>query len=465
MNGGIFYNKSWGVEGITDLPITWCSSNKDNYDNTCERTCENPNDCVRPDPAEPERCLCPENHMIFGDSCIPQEECGCYVQEEGVVLAEGEFYINSRCTRRSTCSNNQIIEASYQCSDHATCDERTVSVNVTAIKTTKERSDVHPQLLRCCQRSVLREGEFYINSRCTRRSTCSNNQIIEASYQCSDHATCDERSGVRKCYCNQNSRDGVTCTHNCFVAAKRSVLREGEFYINSRCTRRSTCSNNQIIEASYQCSDHATCDERSGVRKCYCNQNYQGDGVTCTHNCFVAAKRSVLREGEFYINSRCTRRSTCSNNQIIEASYQCSDHATCDERSGVRKCYCNQNYQGDGVTCTHNCFVAVKGSVLRGGESYINSDCSLRITCNSNVLTSESYSCSADATCEQRNDVRRCYCNEWFEGDGVTCTAVDREIVLIFTQRVEEIKENIPFIQPEAPGLKFFVKCLVGDGQ
>ncbi|PIK51905.1 putative fibrinogen C domain-containing protein 1-like [Apostichopus japonicus] len=56
------------------------------------------------------------------------------------------------------------------------------------------------------------------------------------------------------------------------------------------------------------------------------------------------------------------------------------------------------------------------------GESYINSDCSLRITCNSNVLTSESYSCSADATCEERKDVRRCYCNEWFEGDGLTCT-------------------------------------------
>ncbi|PIK59942.1 putative fibrinogen C domain-containing protein 1-like [Apostichopus japonicus] len=60
--------------------------------------------------------------------------------------------------------------------------------------------------------------------------------------------------------------------------------------------------------------------------------------------------------------------------------------------------------------------------LFQEGESYINSDCSLRITCKSNVLTSESYSCSADATCEERNDVRRCYCNEWFEGDGLTCT-------------------------------------------
>ncbi|PIK47066.1 hypothetical protein BSL78_16058 [Apostichopus japonicus] len=247
--------------------------------------------------------------------------------------------------------------------------------------------------------------------------------MVEASYQCSDHATCDERNGVRKCYCNQNyNGEGVTCIHNCFVAAKKSVLREGEFYVNSRCTQNSTCRNNQIIEADYQCSDHATCDMRNSVRKCYCNQNYEGNGVTCIHNCFVAAKGSVLMEGEFYVNSRCTRRSTCRNNQILKVSYQCSDHATCAERNGVRKCYCNQNYHGDGVTCTHNCFVADIGSILMEGESYINSDCSLRITCNSNVLTSESYSCSADATCEERNDVRRCYCNEWFEGNGLTCT-------------------------------------------
>ncbi|XP_071837403.1 uncharacterized protein [Apostichopus japonicus] len=112
------------VEGITDLPITWCSSNKDNYDNTCERTCENPNDCVIPNPADPERCLCPENHMVLGDNCIPQEQCGCYVEKEGVVLAEGESYINSDCSLRITCNSNNLTSESYSCSADATCEER-----------------------------------------------------------------------------------------------------------------------------------------------------------------------------------------------------------------------------------------------------------------------------------------------------------------------------------------------------
>ncbi|XP_071835379.1 uncharacterized protein [Apostichopus japonicus] len=205
-----------GVEGITDLPITWCSSNKDNYDNTCERTCENPNDCVIPDPAAPERCLCPENHMVLGDSCIPQEQCACYVQGEGVVLAEGEFYINSRCTQRSTCRNNQSIEESYQCSDHATC---------------------------------------------------------------------DERNGVRKCYCNDGYEgDGVRCTHNCFVAAKGSVVREGESYINSDCSLRITCNSNVLTSERYSCSADATCEERNDIRRCDCIEWFEGDGLTCARS-------------------------------------------------------------------------------------------------------------------------------------------------------------------------------------
>ncbi|XP_071836160.1 uncharacterized protein [Apostichopus japonicus] len=113
-----------GVEGITDLPITWCSSNKDNYDNTCERTCENPTDCVMPDPVDPERCLCTENHMVLGDSCIPKEQCGCYVQEDSVVLAEGGSYINSDCSLRITCNSNVLTSESYSCSADATCEER-----------------------------------------------------------------------------------------------------------------------------------------------------------------------------------------------------------------------------------------------------------------------------------------------------------------------------------------------------
>ncbi|XP_071836174.1 uncharacterized protein [Apostichopus japonicus] len=192
------------------------------------------------------------------------------------------------------------------------------------------------------------------------------------------------------------------------------------------------CPANEIFSnetCERTCDDPDSCISAKShpeTEQCVCVGDYLIQQERCIPlnqcNCFVADKGGVLREGESYVNSSCTRRSTCRNNTLVDESYQCSEHATCDERSGVRECYCNQNYQGDGVTCTHNCFVAAKGSVIGEGESYINSDCSSRQTCNSNLLTRERYSCSADATCEERNDIRRCYCIEWFAGDGVTCT-------------------------------------------
>ncbi|PIK40827.1 putative fibrinogen C domain-containing protein 1 [Apostichopus japonicus] len=146
---------------------------------------------------------------------------------------------------------------------------------------------------------------------------------------------------------------GLDCLHESFDLTwiRLITTEEGDFYVNSRCSRKSTCRNNQIIQASYQCSDHATCAERNGVRKCYCNPNYQGDGETCTHNCFVADIGSVLGERFFYFNSRCTQKSICRNNRLVIENYQCNSQATCAERNGVRKCYCNPTYKGDGETC------------------------------------------------------------------------------------------------------------------
>ncbi|XP_071836594.1 zonadhesin-like isoform X1 [Apostichopus japonicus] len=422
---GDYYISSLGTFEISDETIPeWCPANEIFSNETCERTCDDPNTCISATSRrETEQCVCVGNYLRQQEQCIPLNQCNCFVADKGGVLMVGDFYINSGCTQRSTCQNNQIIEASYQCSVHATCAERN------GVRKCYCNQNYQGDGVTCRHNcfvadigSVLGEGHFYINSRCTRKSTCRNSRLVDESYQCSSHATCTERSGVRKCYCNQNYQgDGVTCRHNCFVADIGSVLGEGHFYINSRCTRKSTCRNSRLVDESYQCSSHATCTERSGVRKCYCNQNYQGDGVTCRHNCFVADIGSVLGEGHFYINSRCTRKSTCRNSRLVDESYQCSSHASCTERSGVRKCYCNQNYQGDGVTCRHNCFVADKGSVLREGHFYINSRCTRKSTCRNSRLVDESYQCSSHATCAERNGVRKCYCNQNYQGDGVTC--------------------------------------------
>ncbi|PIK59643.1 hypothetical protein BSL78_03439 [Apostichopus japonicus] len=96
---------------------------------------------------------------------------------------------------------------------------------------------------------------------------------------------------------------------------------------------------------------------RTELEKCVCVGDYMIQDENCIPqnqcSCFAADKGTVLMNGESYVNSGCTRRSNCSNNQLIEEeSYHCSDDATCDVRDGVRRCYCIDGYEGDGVTCT-----------------------------------------------------------------------------------------------------------------
>ncbi|PIK36827.1 putative ficolin-2-like [Apostichopus japonicus] len=99
--------------------------------------------------------------------------------------------------------------------------------------------------------------------------------------------------------CERTCDDPDTCISATSRKEKSNVfVSVGDFYVNPRCTRKSTCRNNQIIGASYQCSVHATCAKRNGVRNCYCNPNYEGDGETCTrraqdcYDLYVSGTRS-----------------------------------------------------------------------------------------------------------------------------------------------------------------------------
>ncbi|XP_071835786.1 uncharacterized protein [Apostichopus japonicus] len=123
---GKYYISSLGKFLISDeLKIEWCPANEIFSNETCERTCEDPDTCISATSrTESEQCVCVSDYLREQGQCIPLNQCNCFVDEKGSVLGVGDFYVNSGCTRRSTCQNNQIIEASYQCSDHATCAER-----------------------------------------------------------------------------------------------------------------------------------------------------------------------------------------------------------------------------------------------------------------------------------------------------------------------------------------------------
>ncbi|KAJ8033740.1 Fibrinogen-like protein A [Holothuria leucospilota] len=62
-----------------------------------------------------------------------------------------------------------------------------------------------------------------------------------------------------------------------------NIIPEGGAYAATDCSRQCNCSAGQLVcDEDIQCSSNAVCEERNGLRKCYCNQGYTGNGITCT---------------------------------------------------------------------------------------------------------------------------------------------------------------------------------------
>ncbi|PIK37121.1 putative angiopoietin-4-like [Apostichopus japonicus] len=124
-------------------------------------------------------------------------------------------------------------------------------------------------------------------------SSCPTNMIYGT---CSCQATCEDPNGQSGCNSDCLGSEGCTCPAGflmqgsdcisasqcgCFVAEANLVIPNGETYVNDECTQKCSCNNNQLACEDYICSTNAECDVRNGVRQCYCNEGYEGDGETC----------------------------------------------------------------------------------------------------------------------------------------------------------------------------------------
>lgn len=94
--------------------------------------------------------------------------------------------------------------------------------------------------------------------------------------------------------------------HECSNNDLGRVIHDGDTYVNENCAKKCTCANNQLSCDSYTCSPNATCKVEDGVRRCYCNDGYVGDGDTCKvyMDCYDAYKAGHRQDGVFTILPR-----------------------------------------------------------------------------------------------------------------------------------------------------------------
>ncbi|XP_071836978.1 uncharacterized protein [Apostichopus japonicus] len=153
---------------------------------------------------------------------------------------------------------------------------------------------------------------------------------------------------------------------------------------------------------------------------------------------------------------------TSSINNI--SSYNDEFHNTtipvCDD--GMVKCY-NGSRLGCAMLEKCVCNLTTADTIISSGGFYVNDNCTSRAHCiHGNVTWDDEYFCSSNATCEERDDVRRCYCVVGYHGDGKTCT---RHTNCQDAYNAGRSENGTYIIKPTNwPGSPFPVYCNMTDG-
>ncbi|KAJ8034026.1 Ficolin-1 [Holothuria leucospilota] len=250
------------------------------------------------------------------------------------------------------------------------------------------------------QYALVNAEEFSGNSSCVATS-CPIEMVHES---CNCETSCSDPIGMTDCreICVE------TCVpKGCFVSETNSFILEGDFYSDTGCTKMCSCSNGQLTcDYSYRCDVNAVCERRSDHHQCYCNAGFSGNGVSC---------RSICDPHEVY--GTCTCQKSCAN------------PGDCVSCTGVQGCFCPDGFYLQGEDCVRqqDCRCFIDGIIIPEGQSYSDSTCTKRCSCNNGQRTCDNnYQCDVNAVCERRSTYHKCYCNAGYSGDGVTCQSICR---------------------------------------
>ncbi|PIK34073.1 putative zonadhesin, partial [Apostichopus japonicus] len=90
------------------------------------------------------------------------------------------------------------------------------------------------------------------------------------------------------------------------------------------------------------------------IETCLCPDGQVLDGDTCVDiaSCGCIDENGSYRSaGDSYVTEDCSRLCECTTTGIACAPYDCDVNSECILRNGVRGCFCQDGYRGDGLQC------------------------------------------------------------------------------------------------------------------
>ncbi|KAJ8038778.1 IgGFc-binding protein [Holothuria leucospilota] len=91
------------------------------------------------------------------------------------------------------------------------------------------------------------------------------------------------------------------------------------------------------------------------VETCQCNEGLVLDGANCVApsqcGCVVPGG-SYISSGDSFVTEDCSELCECTGMSNLQCeAYNCDENSECDTRNGIRDCYCQEGYRGDGFQC------------------------------------------------------------------------------------------------------------------
>lgn len=96
------------------------------------------------------------------------------------------------------------------------------------------------------------------------------------------------------------------------------MFKEGEEVMFEDCTLMCSCRNGTLECIELLCDENAECDIRGGVRNCFCNEGYVGNGTFCElgNHIFISILTYVSVKK---LNLNCTRTGISLIGNIFQA--------------------------------------------------------------------------------------------------------------------------------------------------
>ncbi|XP_076779413.1 zonadhesin [Arvicanthis niloticus] len=337
---------------------------------SCLPSCSDPDGlCRGTSPTAPstckEGCVCEPDYVLSEDKCVPRIECGCK-DAHGVLIPEGKMWISRGCTKNCSCNGGTIQCHDFRCPTGSRC---------------KDNKDGHSN----CASYALKCPAHSLYTDCLPAClpSCSDPEGLCGGTSPEAPSTCKEG-----CFCRSGY---VLHKHKCMLRIhcdckdfQGSLIRTGQTWISSGCSKICACKGGFFQCQSYKCPSGTQCEESedgssncvSSTLKCPANSLY----THCLPSCLPS----------------------CSNPDGRCGGTSHEAPSTCREG-----CVCRPGYLLNKDTCVHKdqCGCKdIRGDIIPAGKTWISSGCTQTCACTDGVIKCQNFICPSGSHCQHNDD-------------------------------------------------------------